>query len=269
MIIKLSGADLTLAFVLVMVVALLSMRMRLGLETSLVISAVRTFAQLLLIGFVLEFIFNLSHWSLIMLMGLAMLTIAAVEVRARQQRRLNGPWNFTLGFLAIFSTALPLSVATLVLIIQPVPWYEPQYFIPILGILLGNTMTAVSLAMDQLVRNTCQQRLIIEARLALGQHRDRALADIIRESARSAMIPIINAMAAAGIISLPGTMTGQILSGTSPLEAVKYQILIMFLLATTTGLSTLLILHMMKRRLFDQRHRLRLDRLAHKRSPHE
>lgn len=95
----------------------------------------------------------------------------------------------------------------------------------------------------------------------LGQTGSQAIADIRRDSIRSGLIPIINAMAAAGIVSLPGMMTGQILAGAAPLEAVKYQILIMFLIAAGTGFGTLAATTLAARRLFDQRHRLRLDRL--------
>ena len=88
------------------------------------------------------------------------------------------------------------------------------------------------------------------------------MSGIRRESARVGMIPIINAMAAAGLVSLPGMMTGQILAGAPPIEAVKYQILIMFLIAAGTGFGTLIAVGAGARHLFDDRHRLRLDRLS-------
>ena len=108
----------------------------------------------------------------------------------------------------------------------------------------------------------CQgKRLVIEARLMLGQDWKEAIGDIRRESIRSGLIPIINAMAVAGVVSLPGMMTGQILAGSPPLEAVKYQILIMFLIASGTGFGTIMAVWIGSRRLFDKRQRLRLDRL--------
>jgi putative ABC transport system permease protein len=90
----------------------------------------------------------------------------------------------------------------------------------------------------------------------------RAISDSRREAIRVGMIPIINAMSAAGIVSLPGMMTGQILAGTPPVEAVKYQILVMFLIAGGTGFGTVVAVSLAARRLFDERQRLRLDRLA-------
>jgi putative ABC transport system permease protein len=98
----------------------------------------------------------------------------------------------------------------------------------------------------------------------LGQRWDEAIADYRRQAIRSGMIPIINAMAAAGIVSLPGMMTGQILAGAAPVEAVKYQILIMFLIAAGTGLGTLAAVTIGSRHLFDERQRLCLERLMQK-----
>jgi putative ABC transport system permease protein len=99
----------------------------------------------------------------------------------------------------------------------------------------------------------------------LGQSWQEASGDIRRDCMRTGMIPIINSMAAAGIVSLPGMMTGQILAGTPPVEAVKYQILIMFLIAAGTGLGVICAIWMCGRHLFDQRHRLRLEWLVEER----
>ena len=95
----------------------------------------------------------------------------------------------------------------------------------------------------------------------LGQTWTEAISEIRRNSIRSGLIPIVNAMAAAGLVSLPGMMTGQILAGVTPVEAVKYQILIMFLIAPGTLFGTVCAVWLGSRRLFDARHRLRLDRL--------
>jgi putative ABC transport system permease protein len=128
--------------------------------------------------------------------------------------------------------------------------------------ILGNTMNGISLGLDRLTQDAAQKRPIIESRLALGQSWQRAISDSRREAIRVGLIPIINAMSAAGIVSLPGMMTGQILAGTPPVEAVKYQILVMFLIAGGTGFGTVVAVSFAARRLFDERQRLRLDRLT-------
>jgi len=261
MIISLSYTDLFIAATPLLIVALLAWRMRLGFSGALLFAGLRTAVQLFLVGFVLDMIFNAGHWLWVMLITFVMIAVAGFEVRARQQNKLQGFWSYAVGTVAMFSTAFPVCVLTLLIIVQPDPWYLPQYMVPLTGMLLGNTMTSIAIGINQLTQNARKQAAVIEARLMLGQDMHQASADILRTSVHSAMIPIINAMAAAGIISLPGMMTGQVLAGASPVDAVKYQILIMFLIAGTTGFATVLALSMVKKRLFDSRHRLRLDRL--------
>ncbi|MCG5512357.1 ABC transporter permease [Ectothiorhodospira shaposhnikovii] len=260
-VIALSPLDLTLAALLVIALAALTSRVGMGLSKSLLVSAARTVVQLLLIGLVLKTLFEHAalHW--VAIMALVMLLVAGREVVARQGRRFTGWWAYGIGTLAMFVSAFTATVFALTVIIGPAPWWEPQYAIPLLGMLLGNTMTGIALGLDRLTQSAWQQRRVIEGRLILGQTWTEAIRDIRRDAARSGLMPIINAMAAAGIVSLPGMMTGQILAGTPPMEAVKYQILVMFLITAGTGFGTLGAIWLGSRRLFDERERLRLDRL--------
>ncbi|WP_455217349.1 ABC transporter permease [Kaarinaea lacus] len=258
----LTNTDLALAAFLILLLALLSWRMQLGLEGQLLISATRTVIQLLLIGMVLQTLFSNVNLLWITVIALVMLLAAGREVMARQQRRFSGGWGFGMGTMAMFVSSFTVTILALVTIIGTDPWYTPQYAIPMLGMLLGNTMSGIALGLDRLTQTTWQQRAVIEQRLMLGATRVEAITEIRREAMRSGMMPIINAMAAAGLISLPGMMTGQILAGSPPIEAVKYQILIMFLISAGTGFGVSTALWMASRRLFDERHRLRLDKLT-------
>ncbi|BAU57784.1 YbbM seven transmembrane helix protein [Halorhodospira halochloris] len=260
-IIELQALDLAIAGALVVALAGLSWAGRLGVERSLLIAAARTVIQLLLVGLVLETLFAHATLYWVALMGLIMLLVAGREVMARQKRRFAGFWGFGLGTLAMFLSSFSVAVLALVALVQPQPWYQPQYAIPLLGMLLGNTMNGIALSVDRLTDGAWQQRDVIEAQLALGYTWSEAVEGIRRDATRSGMIPMINAMAAAGIVSLPGMMTGQILSGVPPMEAVKYQILIMFLITVGTGIGTLAAVWLASGRLFDERERLRLDRL--------
>jgi putative ABC transport system permease protein len=262
--IPLTAFDLSLAALLVIALAGLSLRMRLGLEGRLLVAAARTAVQLLLIGLVLRALFAHVHLAWVALIATLMLLAAGREVVARQQRPLRGWWGFGAGTAAMFVSSFAVTVLALVVIIGTEPWYEPQYAIPLLGMLLGNTMTGIALGMDRLTQTAWQQRAVIEQRLLLGFDRASAILDIRRDSMRTGMIPIINAMAAAGIVSLPGMMTGQILAGSPPFEAVKYQIMILLLIAAGTGFGVTGALWITARRLFDDRHRLRLDVLRAK-----
>ncbi|MCW8855701.1 MAG: iron export ABC transporter permease subunit FetB [Gammaproteobacteria bacterium] len=261
MFIPLTSLDLSLAAVLVIMLALLSWRMQLNVTQQLIIAAIRTTVQLLLIGLVLKTIFTHVDILWVALICLVMLSVAGWEILSRQHRKLKGWWGFGVSTASLFVSSFFISILALITIIQADPWYHPQYAIPLLGMLLGNTMTGIALGMDRLVQTAWQQGSIIEQRLMLGQTSVQAINDIRKESMRAGMIPIINSMAAAGIVSLPGMMTGQILAGAPPVEAVKYQILIMFLITAGTGFGVISVLWFISRRLFDDRHRLRFDQL--------
>jgi len=262
MVISLSPLDLGLASILVLLLAAVSWRMQLGTTNQLMIAAIRTTIQLLLVGLVLKAIFSNVNLLWVTIMALVMLLVAGREVMARQQRKLSGWWGYGIGVSAMFISTFVITFFALTVVISAEPWYTPQYAIPLLGMMLGNTMNGIALAMDRLLQNCWQQKNIIEARLLMGQTSIEAIDKIRKQSMRTGMMPMINAMAAAGIISLPGMMTGQILSGTDPLEAVKYQILIMFMITGGAGFGTLAAIQFTSRRLFDDRHRLRLDHLA-------
>ena len=259
--IRLSAFDLSCAALLILALALISWRLRLGLEQRILVSAARTVIQLTLIGFVLKALFTHVHSGWMALVALLMLLAASRETIARQKHALHGAWGFGIGAGAMFVSAFTVTFYALHVIVRPEPWYAPRYAVPLLGMLLGNTMNGIALSVNHLTQNVRMQRAVIETRLALGQTRREAVSDIRHESIRTGLIPIINAMAAAGIVSLPGMMTGQILAGNLPADAVKYQIMIMFMIAGGTGFGTLAAVWMTLHRLFDDRHRLRLDRL--------
>jgi putative ABC transport system permease protein len=260
--IHLTPWDLTLASVLVLLLAAMSWRLRLGVERRVLIAAARSAVQLMLVGFVLKILFAQTSLPLITLMMLVMLAAAGFEVMQRQKRRYRGLWGYGIGAFSMFLSSFTVTLLALTVIIGVEPWYQPQYLIPLLGMLLGNAMSGVAIALDSLTRQAWESRGKIEARLLAGSTWEEAIEDIRRESLRSGLIPIVNAMGTAGLVSLPGMMTGQILAGSPPLEAAKYQLLIMFLISAGTGLGSVAAVWLGSRRLFDERQRLRLDRLS-------
>lgn len=258
--VPLTPLDLLLAATLLIANAAISWGFRLGLEKSIAISAARMVVQLALIGVVLKFIFAQTSPAWTVAFALIMVTAAGVEVVARQNGRIAG-WP-----LMGLSTATLLFIGTVVtvlgvgLIIAPDPWYAPRYVLPILGMVLGNTMTAVALVLGGLSEAANRERAAIEARLALGARRFEALAAPLRTALRTGMMPMLNAMATTGIVALPGMMTGQIIAGADPVSAAKYQMLIMFLIAGATAFGSLLAAVGAVFLLTDERHRLRLGR---------
>ncbi len=253
--------DLVLAALLLLVNGLLSVAFRLGLERTLAIAAVRMVVQLGLIGFVLKLLFVQTSVVWVMLAALVMAGVAGHEVWVRQSSRV-GLWStLALGTGTLLFVSVATSVYVLVLVMGLAPWWTPRFFIPILGMILGNALTGVALALETLTEGAKLERAGIEARLAQGEGRYAAFERPLRRTLRTAMMPMINAMAVSGIVSLPGMMTGQILSGVDPAEAAKYQVAIMFGIASATALSALIAALGGVWLLTDNRHRLRLDRI--------
>jgi putative ABC transport system permease protein len=140
-----------------------------------------------------------------------------------------------------------------------------QYAIPLLGMILGNALNGVSLGLDRLGSELSGKRDLVEAALALGATRWEAARQPVQQAVKTGLIPTINAMMVVGIVSLPGMMTGQLLAGTSPVEAVKYQIVIMFLIDSGTALGTVLVVLLSFQRLFNEDHQFLNAILAEKR----
>jgi putative ABC transport system permease protein len=254
--------DVALAASLLIVNGGLSIAFRLGLERRLAVAALRMVVQLTLVGLVLKALFTASSPWLTTLAALVMVAFAGREAMARQDRSFAGFWSYGIGTSAMCVAALLVTLFALTTQFDERPWYDARYALPLLGMILGNTMNGVSLALDRLVSEAHGGRLAIEARLALGASAQTAMEEARRKSVRAGMIPSINSMAATGLVALPGMMTGQILAGVDPVEAVKYQLLVMFLIGGGTALGVFAAVIAGARRLTDARHRLRLDRLS-------
>jgi putative ABC transport system permease protein len=260
--ILLTPGDLAIAGLLILVDGALSLALGLKLHRQIAIAALRMLVQLLLVGYVLRAVFALSSPAVTLLIIALMALVATREIGARSERRLSRFGNYAIAAAMVAAaTGVTVSLA-LVTAIRPHPLWNPHYAIPLAGIILGSVLNAGSLSLDSMLEGVTQDRTAIEAQLALGATYRDALRPLIRRSARRGLVPIINQMSAAGIITLPGIMTGQILAGMDPLEAVKYQILLMFLLAGSAGLTSVGIAFLAAWRLSDPRQRLRLDRLS-------
>lgn len=260
--IALSYLDIAAAAALLVVNAVISIIFRLGLGRRLLIAAIRMVGQLLMVGLVLKSLFASQSPGLTVAVVAVMIVFAGYEVQGRMTRRLDGAWTYGIGAGSMLFAGLVVTLLALTTQIRPSPWYDPRYAIPLLGMILGNAMTGVTLALNRLLTAARRERAAIEARLCLGEPFGRAIGGAMREAMESGLIPTINSMSAAGLVFLPGMMTGQILAGVDPIDAVKYQLLIMFLIAGGTALAVLAATTTAARRLTDPRHRLRLDRLT-------
>jgi putative ABC transport system permease protein len=239
------------ALALVAVALLLSWRQRLDLEKDVLIASVRAFVQLMAIGFVIALIFEADRLVWVLLMLLAMLAFASITA-ARNVRTLPGS-------LWLMAAALGLSSAVtlgLMLLLGIIP-LEARYVIPIGGMIVGNSMNVASVTAVRIVQDARAERGRIEAALALGAAPRVASHGIVRRAVRLAMVPVIDSTKTMGIVFLPGAMTGMILAGAPPLEAVRLQVVVMFMLLAAVGLTATTVTWLVPRRLFTPQQQLR------------
>jgi putative ABC transport system permease protein len=258
--VDLPASRLAVAAGLVVLGELLGVALRLGVRGRLAVAALRSAVQLVLVGFVLRWVFASGRPALTLALVVPMTVIAGVAAVRRTARRYDGVWLASIASVAL-SGWLVAAFAVLV-VVRPSPWWAPQYTIPLTGIVLGNTLTGISLGLDRFGEDLAGKRPQIEMLLSVGATRWEAARPFVRDAVRSGMIPTMNAMLVAGIVSLPGTMTGQLLAGVEPIAAAEYQIVIMFLLAASAQIGTVAVVLLSFRRLFNRDHQFVRERLV-------
>jgi putative ABC transport system permease protein len=248
-IIDLEPIDLLSALGMIAAAIALSFWRKLGLEGQLLFAAGRAILQLLIVGNILDLIFALNTpWAVLTCLGV-MLTIAAVVARNRIGKKIKGLLS-VVWFSLLFSCALSLGYVVAI-IVQPPTWYQPQYLIPLMGMILGNAMNGAALAGERLATMIKNHHLEIETHLSLGATAKQAIASYQKEAVRVALIPTINQMTVVGLVSLPGMFTGQVLAGIDPLNAASYQILILFAIALSVIITTFLVTEGVYRKFFN------------------
>lgn len=248
--------DLALAFGLVLVAIAISRWQRLGLERGFLVGAVRAVVQLVAVGYVLVYLFTADNPWLVLL-ALVVMLVSATFAAARRRRgpdgnRVAGERRTLFGISGaamLVGSGLTLAYVTQV-VLSVEPWYEPRYLIPLFGMIVGNAMNGAALAAERLASELESHRGEVEAYLALGATPARAAAEPVRRALIASLIPTLNGLATVGLVQLPGMMTGQILAGLSPLLAVRYQIVVMFMLAGATAMTAMLVVFWYRRTFF-------------------
>jgi putative ABC transport system permease protein len=233
----LSPFDLVLAGLFSLLAGVLSLAAGVGLERAYLIGLVRMVVQLGLAGLVLKFVIEQGNVGWTLAVALVMLLIAAVEGSGRLSRHVNRSAALLLSGVTMALIGGLATAATTGLLIGATPWHAPAVVLPLLGMILGNALSAFSLALITLTDQANRDRPAVETRLAVGATRFEALARPIESAVRTGLTPVVNGLAVAGVVALPGMMTGQILAGIDPLEAAKYQIMILAVLAGTSALA--------------------------------
>jgi len=224
---------------LVLLAIALSAWQRLGLEWDLTLAAGRTVIQLLVVGYVLAAVFAVPNpWLVIGLLS-GMVAIAAIAARNRISQKLPRLTPLVGGSILV-STALTL-IYTNLLVIRPPVWYDPQFLIPLAGIVMGNAMNGAALAGEQLVSSLNASQVEIETHLSLGATPQQAVAQYRKDAIRAGLMPTLNTMMVVGLVTLPGIFAGQLLGGADPLTAAAYQMMILFMLVFATLVTMVLI----------------------------
>jgi putative ABC transport system permease protein len=227
---------------------------KLDLGRDLFVGTIRTFAQLFLMGYVLKFIFDAHYSWLVILIYSGMVAAAAHIIKGRVKER-SIPFVKPM-YVTMLLTYTLVSFLVTGVIIGAEPWWTPQYFIPMGGMIIGNSMTAIAIALDRLFSDLKSRRAEVEMKLALGADYREASQEILRDAVKAGMIPSINSLMAVGLVSLPGMMTGQILAGADPLIAIRYQIVVMLMIVAATSIGSLLITGLVRRKCFSTAQRL-------------
>lgn len=261
--VELTDWQVALAALLIAINGVISVVLRLKMEWTLLIASVRTVVQLMLIGFVLDWVFRWERWYVVMGLACVMTLIAGLTAASRNERRYRGIRINTI--LSIWASSWLVTAFALFAVLQGIDkWYQPQYAIPLLGMVLGNTLNGISLGLNTFSETLVSHRDQVESELALGATRWEAARGPFQQAVRTGLIPIINSMMVVGIVSLPGMMTGQLVSGMAPMQAVKYQIVIMFLIASATALGTVSVVTLSFMRLFNSDHQYLFSRISGK-----
>lgn len=254
--IELGLMQIALALVLMVAAIALVRWQKLGLELTLLNATARTVFQLFAVGYILAVVFAWRNPYSVIAVLLVMLSVATLVARNRIDQKLSRLLPILAGSLL---TSLVLTIVyTTGVVIRPDTWFEPRYVIPLSGIVLGNAMTAATIAGDRLVSSLKQNQADIETHLSLGATPQQAIATYRQAAIKAGLIPTINAMMVVGIVKLPGIITGQLLSGADPLNAALYQMLIMFMLAFSDLLAAILVTAGIRRLFFNDAAQLTL-----------
>ena len=247
---NISISSLMVASLLVIVSLLFSYFQKLKLEKETMVSVVRAVVQLIAVGYLLEFIFGLNNPAFTTLLVLIMMFNAAYNASKRGKGIKNG---LLISFVSIAAGA---GLTLCVLVLSGAIRYQPNQIVPISGMIISNAMVALGLCYRQLSADFKSRRDEVETKLSLGADVLPSSVEIIRNSIRTGMLPTIDSAKTLGIVSLPGMMTGLILAGTSPVQAIRYQIMVTFMLLSTTAISSFMACYLSYRGFFNDRKQL-------------
>lgn len=244
--------DVSLAFasILVLVALLISYKEKLGFTKDIVISVVRAIVQLVLVGYLLKYVFQVNSVFLTLVMTGVIVVNASLNAKKGSKQLQHG---FCVSLMAI---ACSTGVTIGVLILSGAIRFIPSQIVPISGMIASNSMIAIGLCYRSLDRLFHDQRQAVLEKLALGADIKLASLPILRESIKTGMAPTIDSAKTVGIVSLPGMMSGLIFAGVDPVHAIKYQIMVTFMLLSATSIGSIIATYLAYKSFYNERKQL-------------
>ncbi|ACL70312.1 ABC transporter permease [Halothermothrix orenii] len=246
------------AYIFILFLLMIVKTQKIGHEWEIILATGRMTVQLILVGYVLTYIFN--HPDIFLSLGvLALMELFAIHnIFSRVKSEINKKLKYLITIAMVTGTGTSIAFFTFI-ILNLKPWYLPQYIIPISGMLIGNSMTGITLGVEGLTGGIKDNKEMIENALMLGATPELSTRDIANRAFYNALLPTLNSMIGMGIIFLPSMMTGQILAGASPLVAIRYQLAIMLGITGSVTLTVYILVRWGARTYFNKRAQLELS----------
>lgn len=239
--------SLSLTLIFVLIPLLLSKTLKLGLEKDTLIATIRSIIQLLAVGYILKFVFDAQSYIYIFLMVALMIIVATLNARKKGKGIKGITWKIALTLIVV-----ELVTQGVLLGFNIVP-ATAQYIIPISGMMIGNSMILSVLFLNRFTSEISSHQNEIELILSLGGTPKQAIRRQLMDAIKASMIPTIESQKTIGLVQLPGMMSGQIIGGADPIQAVQFQLLIIFALLTAATLSSIMIGFLSYPALFNER----------------
>lgn len=254
-VVQLSIIQFSMIYILLLIVLFIMKKSKINQMKLLILASIRMTVQLVLAGLVLSYIFTSPHPAFTFLYLTAMISFA-IKLVLDKNKQLNKKFKLIVG-LSLASSSL-FVILFFVGAVVGVDILNPQYIIPISGMIVGNTMTGITLGLKTFTQGLSNQKNQLETLLNIGASPQKILLPFVNNALETALLPTINSMLGMGIIMLPGMMTGQILSGTLPMTAIMYQIAIMIAICTTVCLAVFFCLNLGYKTLYNKRNQIKL-----------
>lgn len=241
--------ELVAAAALMLVAGAVSWRLELGLTKRIAVSSIRMFAQLLASGLVLVYLFQYQTWWLVLLV-LVFMVVAATQIATTRVKNSVPGLRFSV-FVSLLLSSVAVGLIVAEGVVHADPWYNARQLVPIAGMIIGNAMSATAVAIDRLLADLDGRSDEMFTLVALGAAAKEAAFPSLKAAIGAGMTPVLATMSAAGIVTIPGMMSGQLLAGADPLAAAKYQIVVMLMLSAANTIAIVSACFLTYRKRFD------------------